>query len=140
MQSKSFLIAVAAFALTATSVHAHVGQDLLKEAGLNEKQIEAFAEARELKKSGKITKARDVLVEAGVTEDTLKAIFRARKLAEPDRTNGHGKHQFRPNFINELSEEQREAIKVARQANDKESVKAIFKEAGIDFKRRHREE
>jgi hypothetical protein len=74
MQSKALLIAIAAFAVTATGVHAYGGTKVLSRAGLSEQQIEAFEEARELHKNGDETRARDVLLAAGVTEETLTAL------------------------------------------------------------------
>ena len=49
MQSKSLLIAIAAFAVTTTGVQAYGGTKILNRAGLSENQIEAIEEARELK-------------------------------------------------------------------------------------------
>ncbi len=61
MQSKSLLIAIAAFAVTATGVQAYGGMKILEKAGLSEEQISAFETARELRQSGDIAGARDAL-------------------------------------------------------------------------------
>jgi hypothetical protein len=81
MQSKAFLIAIAAFAVTATGVQAYGGSQVLARAGLSEQQIEAFEVARELRRAGEGEKARDVLLEAGVDESTLTAVQRAAREA-----------------------------------------------------------
>lgn len=75
MQSKSLLIAIAAFALTTTGAQAYVSNiDLL-----SSEQQAAFAEARELKEKGEIKKARDVLVKAGIDEETISTLRKANK-------------------------------------------------------------
>lgn len=81
MQSKSLLVAVAAFALTATGVHAYGGQSILNRAGLSSKQVSAIHDAQQLKAAGDIFGARELLVEAGITEETLKAIHEATREA-----------------------------------------------------------
>ena len=198
MKSKPFLIAIAAFAVTATGVQAYQGTQILERAGLSDAQIEAFETARELKEAGDRKAARDVLLEAGVDEDVLKSVHKAmhevrdaiydaveaadygafkvatagtplaeavdteedfKKFLEahalkeagkwneaktilddlgiepPQRMSGmgHGKGKMsRPDFLDELSHEQQEALQVAKKANDKEAVRAILKEAGIE--------
>lgn len=62
MHSKSLLIAVAAFVLTTSSAQAFFNDKEMKKAGFTEAQIEAFAEARELKKQGKIDEAKEVIL------------------------------------------------------------------------------
>lgn len=116
MQSKSFLMAVAAFAVTTTGVHAYGGSKILNKAGISEEQIVAFEEARELRRSGDIEAARDRLIEAGIDEGTLKKVHHARK---------HHK------FLEDLTDEQRDAFRVAKQANDRATMQAIIDEAGI---------
>ena len=196
MQSKSLLIAIAAFAVTATGVQAYGGMKILEKAGLSEEQISAFEIARELRQSGDLAGARDALLEAGVDEETLRSVQEASKemrfavhqalraaeydafiiaiegssLAElitteedfqkfaeahtlkeegkwdeakvlldelgiepKDRIPGlasrqHGHHRgFDP-----LTDAQRDALEVARTANDKGATKAILEEAGIE--------
>lgn len=82
MQSKSLLIAVAAFAVTATGVQAYGGADFLQRAGLTKDQISAFERAREKRQSGDIIGARDTLVRAGVDEKVLVAMHKASKEAK----------------------------------------------------------
>lgn len=78
-QSKSLLIAVAAFAVTATGVSAHTGTRILNRAGLNDAQIAAIETARELREAGDLTGARDALVDAEISEDVLKKISKAAR-------------------------------------------------------------
>jgi len=197
MKSKPFLIAVAAFAVTATGVQAFQSTEMLERAGLSEKQISAFETAKEKRNAGDLRGARDVLVEAGVdetvlksmhqvmhesrvairkalensdyvafkaavlgtpladvitTEDDFKQLVKAHALKQegewdeakvildelgvepPQRHFGMGRHggmRMGEEFQN-LSGEQRDALQVARKANDKEAVKAILAEAGIE--------
>lgn len=81
MQSKSLLIAIAAFAVTTTGVHAYGGGKLLVRAGLSEEQVSALEEAHELRAQGQLAEARDRLVAAGVTEQTLRNVHLAAKEA-----------------------------------------------------------
>lgn len=188
MNSKSLLIAIAAFAVTATGAQAYVGSGVLSRAGLSVEQIDAFEEARTLRASGDVRKARDVLVEAGLDTETMAQV-RAAALAvraqlrdaldtgnytqfksaiagtpladiittEADfilykeahdlklsgahseaqeiladlgvTSEGRG-HRGHGQFRNTLSEEQKDALQAARQANDRETVRAILDEAG----------
>ncbi len=199
MQSKSLLIAIAAFAVTATGAQAFVGTNYLNQAGLSSGQVQAFTQARELRRKGEVEKARDVLVEAGVTEETLASLRKASKASHSaiheavesgdfnafkeaaegtplyDIVNtkedfvlfkqahdlklegkfieaqeifddlgmpakgmkrgvgmgmGMGKGHRNQDFL-DLTDEQRDALRVARQANDEETVKEILKEAGV---------
>lgn len=203
MQSKSLLIAVAAFAVTTTGVYAY-NDVALEKAGLTEAQIEAIHEAKELREGGDFTGARDLLAEAGVGEEELRSIHRfaheerdemreaIREALENDdyeafkeaiadspladiitseedfeifkqahelRENGEheeakelfeelgieGGHGHRgmhgePGFLGELSDEEKEAFMIAKQSNDKETMRAILDEAGVerpDFGRGH---
>ena len=194
MPSKSLLIAIAAFAVTATGAQAFVGSNYLNQTNLSIEQVEAFNQARELRKAGEVEKARDLLVEAGVDEDVISELRKAahaahaaiheaveagdfeafKKAAEgtplydiinseadfalfkqahdlksegkfaeskaildelgvvpPKMGEGRG-HARHHEFLAELTFEQREALRVAKQANDEDTVKAILKEAGID--------
>ncbi len=194
MQSKSLLIAIAAFAVTATGAQAFVGINYLNQSGLSIEQMEAFNEARELRRKGDIEKARDVLLEAGVNEETVASLRRAShssylaiheaviagdfiafkaivegtplydivtteadfelfKQAHNLKIEGrfteakeiftdlgvsprqiHSSHHRisdNEDFL-ELADEQRDALSVARQANDQETVNAILEEAGMD--------
>ncbi len=187
MYSKSLLIAIAAFAVTATGVHAYSGTKLLDRAGLSEDQVVAMEEARELRASGDYTAARNKLVKAGITEDTLLSVHRmvsevksainealekndyeAFKVAIADSpladiiTSPEDFKQFkeahelrqsraimgglgfegqkgmfgggmhRTYFLENLTDDQRAALAVARQANDRSTMQAILKEAGVE--------
>lgn len=193
MQSKSLLIAIAAFAVTATGAQAYVGTKNFSQLGLSTQQVEAFTQARDLRRKGEVEKARDVLLEAGVTEDTLASLRTAThaphqavheavlandyeafkeaivdtpladiiiteadfvefkkahdlktegKISEakdifgdlgmPGKKMGRHHKMFR---LPELTTEQRDALLVARQANDQETMKAILVEAGITEER-----
>jgi hypothetical protein len=194
MQSKSLLIAIAAFAVTATGVHAYGGGEILNRAGLSEEQVTAFEKARELREGGDFVAARDKLVEAGVDEETLRLIREAgqgvkNKMRETVKegdyeafkktiadspladiitseayfeqfkevhslkrsgeweaaqtllmelgvermSQGHYEQPFRPSSLNEeLSKGQWEALGVARQSNDRETITAILDEFGIN--------
>ncbi|MFT7644773.1 MAG: hypothetical protein ACI9BF_000430 [Candidatus Paceibacteria bacterium] len=194
MQSKSLFIAIAAFAVTTTGVHAYYGVEILNEAGLSEEQVTAFEEAGELREGGDFLAARDKLVEAGVDEETLRLIREATKGAKNKMREtvkegdyeafkktiadspladiitseadfeqfkeahslkrageweavqtllmelgvesgswGHHGHASRLSFLNEeLNEEQREALRFARQSNDRETIIAIIDETGIN--------
>lgn len=196
MKSKPFLIAVAAFALTASGVQAFGNTQMLERAGLSGKQISAFEIAREKRQAGDLDGARDVLVEAGVDEEVLQSVHQiarssreaihqalesgdyeafktlvegtplaqdidteadfkkfveAHQLKEDGKWNeakvildGLGVEPRQRHFsmgrsgmkmgheFQNLTDDQSEALQVARQANDKEAAKAILKEAGIE--------
>lgn len=189
MNSKSLLIAIAAFAVTATSAQAFVGSEVLRRAGLSGPQIEAIHEARYLRASGEIDKARDILVDAGVDADALAKVRAAAKenrlkmnnalvigdfkafteaieetpladiiTSEADfllfkeahnlrKSGAHGEAAeifsdlgvndvYHGNNYNHergrglLTDEQQAAMRIAQQANDRETVRAILDEAG----------
>ena len=132
-QSQSLLFAVAAFALTATSVQAFGNQEFLTRAGLSDEQVIALQEARELRQTGDLTGARDALLEAGIDEDTINELRNAHR-------EYHGaKYTTKKAESNELlTEDQKAALQVAQAANDKETVRAIFAEVGIDLPEKHR--
>lgn len=191
MQSKSLLIAIAAFAVTATGAQAYVGTSQLQKAGFTTVQIEALLEARELKAQGEDKKARDKLLEAGVDEEKMKKlrllshhshkklhevvlsgdyeafkemvrdtplndIITSKENFEQFKTAlelkqqgeykearivfdelgikgrlGHEKHHRNHKGWLDLSLEQQDALMVARQSNDKETIKEILREAGL---------
>ena len=200
MQSKSLLIAIAAFAVTATGVHAYGGAKVFNRAGINKDQADAIEQAQRLRASGDHLAARDLLAEAGITEDTLQSIHAATVevkrsiydaletgdyqafreaivdlpladiitteadfiqfkeahalrnkgllmgLAAPDtkyEANTVKKYGQRKAFGYDrvkidFSEDQREALRVARQANDRATIQAIFDEAGVEHYARPR--
>lgn len=75
---KSLLIPLAAFAVTVTSASAF-SPDLLRRAGLNNSQIAAFEEAKELKEAGNKEAARDVLLAAGIDEEVIRQVREAMR-------------------------------------------------------------
>jgi hypothetical protein len=195
--SKSFFVAVAAFAVTATGVHAFGSTELLTKAGLSDEQVVAVQEAQELKVTGHMAEAQALLASAGVTKETMQHIREVAKEAKQavhaaveandyeafvvavadspladiivtesdfeqfveahelresgDRdgakelltelgvdTEKHGKRYggkrtIRGEAQELLSNDQREALQVAHKANDRDAVRAIFAEAGIDL-------
>jgi len=186
MQSKSLLIAIAAFAVTATGAQAYVGNHYSEQLGLSSTQVQAFKQAHDLRRKGEVEKARDVLVEAGIDEETMAtlrhashdaihkavedndfAAFQAAVEGTPlyDLVNTEadftlfrqahelkeegkfveakvimddlgfrgkmGRHHGREGVFSELTDEQRDALRAAKEANDKETVEAILREAGI---------
>ncbi len=192
MQSKSLLIAIAAFAVTATGVHAYGGYKILERAGLTNEQMSAIQEAQELRAAGDLTAARNLLIKAGIDEGALLSMHRvANKTNEAVREaviagdykafkeavadspladiitsekdferfkeahelrmsgnwdeaeslvselgleremSGHHKVSKNHSFLEEFSDEQREAFQVAQQANDRATMHAILDEAGI---------
>ena len=109
MKKTTLFIPIAALALSASTAAAF-NEDILERAGLSSSQIEAFSEARELKKAGERDAARDVLVEAGIDEETLREIRTA------------------------LKEERREARSAIKEAIDAEDYNAFTAAvAGLPF-------
>lgn len=194
MYSKSLLIAIAAFAVTATGAQAYVGAQYLERAGLSSSQVSALSQARDLRMKGKREEARDVLIQAGVDDKAIASIrqaaraahdaiqeaveandYEAFKLAAADSplidiiTTKEDFRQFvevhnlkaeekfiearelmndlglpggkmhygnNPLRLNEreslYTKEQKDALRVARGANDFETIETIMKEAGVD--------
>jgi len=197
-KSTSLFIAVAAFAVTASGVHAFSSPELLIKAGLTDEQVIAVQEAQELKATGDVVAAKETLKAAGITEETMRNIrevakeakqavrdavdaadYEAFKVAVVDspleemitskadfnqfveahelRRSGdkdaaadildelgidrsgyshkhHAKHRgLTVEAREQLTDIQREALQVAQKANDKEAVRTIFAEAGIDL-------
>lgn len=197
-KSTSLFIAVAAFAVTASGVHAFSSPELLFKAGLTDEQVIAVQEAQELKAAGEVAAAKQTLRAAGITPETMRHIREVAKEAkqavrdavragdyeafqaaiadspledlitnETDFRQFVAAHELRTegdaNVANELytdlgtqkpdrqirqrdkggwytshwreqlTDEQREALMVAHMANDKDAVRAIFVEAGIDL-------
>jgi len=94
MHSKPLLIAVAAFVLTTSSAQAFFNDKEMKKAGFTEAQIEAFAEARELKKQGKLDEAKEVLLKVVKVDNKKIETLRENlskdkdKKIKKDRKNG----------------------------------------------------
>lgn len=74
--AKALLIPVAAFAVTVTGASAF-NSEVLQKAGLNDEQVAAFEQARELRKGGDRAAAREVIVDAGVDMEILRAVKKA---------------------------------------------------------------
>lgn len=125
--SQTLGIAIAAFALTVTSVQAFGNQEFLTKAGLNDDQVVAVQAARELRKMGDMTAARDVLLDAGIDEDVIKELRQAHK--QHQKRHQHW-HQLQ--LQEQLTDDQYDALQVAHAANDKQAVRAILEEVGID--------
>lgn len=84
-----------------------------------EADFNQFVEAHELREAGDNNGAKELLADLGV--DTEK------------QGKKHGKRGLRAEAQDLLSDEQREALQVAHQANNKEAVRAIWAEVGIDL-------
>jgi hypothetical protein len=76
MYAKTFLIPIAAFALTATTASAF-SLEVLAQAGLSQKQIQAFETAQELRKEGDKNAALEVLAHARIDIETLESVREA---------------------------------------------------------------
>lgn len=194
MYSKSLLIALAAFAVTASSAYAYLDVDKLNKAGFSGDQIEAFEQAKELRAKGETKKARDILLQAGVDNQKLSKLrqltheskqeinqalknddyqsfkalisntpladivtseedfqaFRTAHLykqreAKDVEKSTNAKKVMRQGWANKeitdhwrhnkdsfaLSDAQRDALRVARQANDQATIDQILGEVGI---------
>lgn len=89
----------------------------------NQADFDLLVEAHQLRKDGDFDAAREIM-------DDLDL-----------QPRGHMKGHFKPKHdLSELTDEQREALRVARQANDKDAVKAILEEAGIEMSNHHHED
>jgi len=80
--SKSLFVAVAAFAVTASGVHAFSSAELLTKAGLSDDQVIAVQEAQELKATGNVAQAQATLTSAGVTKEVMRHIREVAKEAK----------------------------------------------------------
>lgn len=150
MNSKSLLIPVAAFAVAVTGVQAF-NTAVLEEAGLTDDQIEAFEEAKELRKDGDRDGARDVLSNAGIDEETLKSLREAMREHRAERrelihealeNNDYDAFQDAvegsPLADIITTEDDFEIFKEAhelREAGEREEAKAIMTELGFDGKK-----
>lgn len=105
----NILIPLAAFAVSVTGATT-LSPDLMRRAGLNEEQISAFEEARELKKAGDFDRARDVLMSAHIDEEVMEQLREAMKERRQD-------HDI--------------AIKAAIEAKDYESFKAATSDSPL---------
>lgn len=82
MQSKSLLIAIAAFAVTTSGVFAYSGNNVLERANISAEQKTAITRARVYRENGNYAAARDSLVNAGVDEDVLRRLHQAKHQVE----------------------------------------------------------
>jgi hypothetical protein len=87
----------------------------------SEEDFVLFKQAHDLKRGGSFAEAKSLFYELGV----------------PSHQTGKNIKKHYNRFL-ELSEEQKDALSVARQSNDKETVEAILSEAGV-IKPRHAE-
>lgn len=83
MQSKSLLIPIAAFAVTAAGLGGFSSQ-VYARAGLTPTQRAAFEEAYELREEGEREKAREVLQKAGINLETIESL---RSAAQEERSH-----------------------------------------------------
>lgn len=80
MQSKSLLIAIAAFAVATTSVSAYNGTKTAgRNGGLEGEKTDAIEEAQERCRNNDRLGARDVLLASGISEKDLKLLYREQK-------------------------------------------------------------
>lgn len=132
VQSKSLLIAIAAFALTTNGALAYSGE-VLERAGLTESQRNAFETARELRANGDNEKARDVLVDAGIDTSVIE---RVRTVVSTELQNQKDVSKDQIYTVRhraaELTESEQQAYQVAQAANDRDAMDAILEEAGLD--------
>ncbi len=125
--SQTLAFAIAAFAVTITSVQAFGNHEFLTNAGLSDDQVVAVQEARELRRLGDVDTARDVLLEAGIDEEVISDLRQAHQ-----KHKHHHRHWLKGQLDDKLTEQQKDAIQVAREANDREAIHAILEEAGIE--------
>jgi len=124
--STSLAFVVAVFAVTASSAYAFSNQAFLTKAGLTDDQVVALQEARELRKMGDIDLARDVLMDAGID---LEVITELREIYAQERALA--RHSLADQVEQKLTEEEQDALQVARASNDRETVRAILESAGV---------
>lgn len=148
----NILIPLAAFAVSVTGA-ATLSPDLMRRAGLNEEQIAAFEEARELKKAGDFDKARDVLISAKIDEDVLEQLREAIKERRQDHDiaikaaiEAKDYESFKAaadgSPLGEIIDSKAEferfiAAHALMRSGDKDEAKEIFKELGLDWGHRH---
>jgi len=80
-----------------------------------EEDFVVFKEVHTLKQEGEFVKAKELLDDLGLSTMSMKAY----------------PHKHHTNRFLELAPEQHDALRVARQANDRKTVKMILAEAGI---------
>lgn len=102
-----------------------VADSPLAEFVTTEADFDQFVAAHELRASGDRAGATGLLEELGI---------------DTDRSDRHGyrtgRADFRTALAEQLTDDQREALQVAREANDRDAVRAILEEAGIEHPER----
>jgi hypothetical protein len=146
MQSKSMLIAIAAFAVTTSGVFAYSGNNVLQRANISAEQKVAITRARELKEHGNLAAARDSLVEAGIDEKVLKRLHEAKHQVELEMQAALVAGDYEA-FIASISEtpladiitteadfEQFRAAQELKDDGDFIEANALFEELGVEPK------
>lgn len=128
------LLAIAVFAVTIGSVQAFDRQAVLETLELTDDQLAALEVAHELRHEGDKEAAKEVLEAAGIDRELMRGI----KDAVKTERKAH-RQERKAEIETQLTEDQLEALQVAREANDKEAARAILEEAGIELpERMHR--
>jgi hypothetical protein len=143
-KSTSLFIAVAAFAVTASGVHAFSSPDLLIKAGLTDEQVVAIQEAQEFKATGDVVAAKETLKAAGITKQTMRQIREVAKEAKQavkDAVAAGDYEAFQVAIVdsplaelvtNEADFVQFVAAHTLRQAGDKAGAAEIFGKLNIE--------
>lgn len=146
-KSTSLFIAVAAFAVTASGVHAFSSPELLIKAGLTDEQVVAIQEAQEFKATGDVAAAKETLKAAGITKETMRQIREVAKEAKQavrDAVSAGDYEAFKVAIVdspladlvtNEADFIQFVEAHTLRQAGDATGATSIFGELGIDGSR-----
>lgn len=147
MKTTPFLIAAAAFAVTATGVYAQGNAEkILVRANLSEEQKSALFIAHDLKNSGDFVAARDTLIEAGFDEEKLRSLREARRAVHAEikaAVEAEDYDAFVEASIGTPMEERvtsKEAFSLlveahnARQAGDTETAREIMNELDLNPK------
>jgi hypothetical protein len=143
MQSKSLLIAIAAFAVTTSGVFAYSGNNVLERANLSAEQKTAITRAREQREHGNYNAARDSLVEAGVDENVLRRLHAAKHQVELEMQAALVAGDYKV-FISSIAQtpladiiiteddfEQFRAAHALKDDGDHLAAKEIFEELGV---------
>jgi len=143
-KSKSLFVAVAAFAVTASGVHAFSSPELLIKAGLSEEQVIAIQEAQELKTIGNVGAAKQTLEAAGITEETMrhiKEVAKEAKQAVKDAVEAGDYEAFQVAIVDSPLENlitteadflQFVEAHQLRQAGQKETATALLADLGVE--------
>jgi hypothetical protein len=149
MQSKSLLIAIAAFAVTTTGVFAYSGNSVLERANLSAEQKTAITRAREQREKGDYNAARDSLVNAGIDENVLKRIHEAKHQVEREMQAALAANDYQA-FIASIAQtpladiitseadfEQFRSAQELKDGGDYPAAKEIYDELGVQPKPPH---